>query len=84
MLVLTDSEILCTHLMKVFFQLGCGWYGNSAFLDPVISNMFERSSILQAMYMKQWYGARIVRMGYNVMLIDSGTSAVKYLVSLIF
>lgn len=72
-MVLTDSEHLCRSLETVFSQLGCGWYPTPVFpQDPELSSMFSNTGLGQKLYLKLWFAARIIRMGYNILMADSG------------
>lgn len=73
-LVLTNAEGVCRHLERVFAHLGCGWFPTPVFVNNAeLSEMFTlERGVLQVLYIKQWFGLRIIRMGYNVMMIDSG------------
>lgn len=68
LLVMTDSDAVCKHLAPVFEQLGCGWCPAPALYDEALSGMFP----LNSQYPKLFMGARIIRHGYNVMMVDSG------------
>lgn len=67
-LVMTDSEPMCKHLATVFQKLGCGWVPFPSLYDDALSGMFQ----LVSQYPKLLMGARIIRHGYNVMIMDSG------------
>ncbi|MEW5300367.1 MAG: hypothetical protein WDW36_003303 [Sanguina aurantia] len=68
-LMMTEFEPLCRHLATVFTKLGCGWYPEPTLRDPALSKMFH----LNSQYPKLMLGARIIRHGYNVMIMDSDT-----------
>lgn len=67
-LMMTESELMCSHLASVFLKIGCGWNPAPSLYDDKLSNMFP----LKSQYPKLFMGARIIRHGYNVMIVDSG------------
>lgn len=71
-LMMTEFEPLCRHLATVFTKLGCGWYPEPTLRDEELSRMFH----LNSQYPKLMLGARIIRHGYNVMIMDSGGSSI--------
>lgn len=69
-LILTDSVRMCHHLTTLFDKIGCGWCPEPTLYDEGLSKMFD----LYSQYPKVWMGARMIRQGYNVMVIDTGES----------
>lgn len=70
-LVMMEFEPSCSRLATAFQKLGCGWCTPPAFRDKYLSSIFPFNS----QYPKLFLGARIIRMGYNVMITDSGEVA---------
>lgn len=68
-LLVSQTETLCNHMATVFTKLGCGWCKDPSLYNVELSKMFKST---KSMYTKYFIGARIIRLGYNVMIIDSG------------
>ena len=70
-LLIARNIRLCLRIAQIFPQYGCGWYDHP--LDQRLAAVGKDLN----MYFKFLAGVRAVRMGYNVMLLDSGDEGTR-------